>query len=151
MPHFEVHGGHVKRSRLLGACFSRRSVPPRGHLQSICSSSSGSSPQTDTVGIPLSGSQTASFVSKHIHKEAHVDRFVSREESWYCPAVDTMPLMSLRLTSRFSPFGKPQSLPDLAEPPAFGTIQQSQVVTLLSREKRRSLPVPTHPLQHVVY
>ena len=35
MPPFEVHGGHVKRSRLLGACFSRRSVSRRGHLQTF--------------------------------------------------------------------------------------------------------------------
>ena len=113
MPHFEVHGGHVKRSRLLGASFSRRSVSYRGHLQSICSSPSGSSPQKKTqrgfrslaVKLPL-------FVSKHSHKGAHRDRFVAREESWYCsslfvvaslsmPAVDSVPLMSLRLFPAF--------------------------------------------------
>ena len=48
MPHLEAHSGYVKRSRLLGACFLRRSVSHRGHLQSICSSSSGSSPQKKT-------------------------------------------------------------------------------------------------------
>ena len=105
--------GHVMRSRLLGACFSMRSVSHRGHLQSICSSSSGSSPHNRHSGIPLSGSQTASFVSKHIHKEAHEDRFLGREEilvllitlvvaSLSMPTVDSMPLMSLRLFPAFS-------------------------------------------------
>ena len=110
--------------------------------------------KTDTEGIPLSGSQTASFVSKHSHKEAHGDRFVAREESWYCstpwwwPACRcqqwTRCLSCRYVCSPLSSFGKPQSLPDLVEPPAFGTVQQSQVGTLLSREERRSLPVTTH-------
>ena len=50
----------------------------------------------------------------------------------------------------FSPFGKTQSLPDLMEPPAFRSIQQSQVRSLLSREEPWRLPAPTHPLQYAV-
>ena len=38
------------------------------------------------------------------------------------PAMDSMPLMSLPSVFRFSPFGKPQSLPDLVKPPAFSTL-----------------------------
>ena len=52
VPHLEVLGGHVKRSRLLGACLSRRSASHLGHLQRMCSSSSGSSPQNRYRGNP---------------------------------------------------------------------------------------------------
>ena len=50
IPHLEVHRGHVNRSRFLGACFSRRRASHRGHLQRMCSSSSGSSPQNRHKG-----------------------------------------------------------------------------------------------------
>ena len=52
--------------------------------------------------------------------------------------------------SSFSPFGKPQSLPDLVKPPAFRTLQQSQVRAPFPHEERGCLPVPTHPLQNAV-
>ena len=66
------------------------------------------------------------------------------------PAMDSMPLMSLRVFPAFSPFGKPQSLPDVVEPPAFKTIQQSQVRGPFPHEEGWCLPVPTHPLQCAV-
>ena len=53
--------------------------------------------------------------------------------------------------SRFSPVGKPQSLPALVKPPAFRSIQQSQVRSLLPREELGRLPVPTHPLLYAVH
>ena len=70
------------------------------------------------------------------------DRFVAREESWYCvnhfgggQLVDASSGLDASYTvmsvSRFFPFGKPQSLPDLVEPPAFGTFHQSQVASLV--------------------
>ena len=52
--------------------------------------------------------------------------------------------------TRFSQFGKTQSLPDLMEPPAFRSVQQSQVRSILSREEGWRLPVPTHPLRCAV-
>ena len=64
-----------------------KGFPPR-HLQRMCSSRECALPlqvphhKTDTEGILLSGSQTASFVSKHSHKEAHRDHFATRVVSW---------------------------------------------------------------------
>ena len=116
--------------------------------------------KTDTEGIPLSGSQTACFVSKHSHKEAGGDHFAARVVSWYCSslwlwqACRCLPwircLSVVASLSRFSPLGKTQSLPDLMEPPAFRSIQQSQVRSPLSREEGWRLPMPTHPLQYAV-
>lgn len=162
MPHFGVHGGHVKRSRLLGACFSRRSVSHRGHLQSVCSSSSGSSPQKGHRGDSAHWQSNCLFCVQTQPQRSSRRSFRCSGEilvlfmslvvaSVSTPAMDSMPLMSLRLFTAFFPFGKPQSLPDLVEPPAFGAVQQSQVGTPFSREKRRRLPVPTHPMQHAVY
>ena len=99
--------------------------------------------KTDAEGIPLSGSQTASF------KEAHGDHFAARGVSWHCSSLWLWQacrcLPWIRCLSCRS--GKTQSLPDLMEPPAFRSTRQSQVRSPLSREEGWRLPVPTHPLQ----
>ena len=65
--------------------------------------------KTDTMGSTLHGSQTASFVPKHSHKEAHADHFAARVVPFIAlvvaslsrPAVDSIPLMSRRLLPAF--------------------------------------------------
>ena len=112
MPHFGVHGGHVKRSRLLGACFSRRSVSHRGHLQSVCSSSSGSSPQKGHRGDSAHWQSNCLFCVQTQPQRSSRRSFrcpggilvqftILVVASLSMPAVDSMPLMSLRLFPAF--------------------------------------------------
>ena len=78
-----------------------------------------------------------------------VHRFGSGELVDACHGFDASHVVAS--VSRFSPFGKPQSLPDLVKPPAFRTLQQSQVRAPFPHEERGCLPVPTHPLQNAVH
>ena len=147
IPHLEVHGGHVKRSRLLGACFSKRSVSHREHMFFI---SSGSSPQKkDTEGILLSGSQTALFCVTQPQRSSRrsfrcsggiLVLFIALVvASLSTPAVDSLPLMSLRLFPRFF------------------SIRQASVPCLISWSHQLSGPSSSlqvgkaHPLQNAVY
>ena len=85
--------------------------PPRAPPEHMLFTTS-SSPQNGHRGDSALRQSNCLFVSKHSHNEAHGDRFVAWEECWYCsslwwvaslstPAVDSMPLMSLRLFPRF--------------------------------------------------
>ena len=146
-----MHGGHVKRSRLLGACFSRRSVSHRGHLQRMCSSSSGSSPQNRHKGDSALWQSNCLFCVQ----TRKLTKIISLL-GWYLGTVHRFGCGKLVDACRgfdashvaasvtcCSPFSKTQSLPDLMEPPAFRSIQQSQVKSPLSREEPWRLPVPT--------
>ena len=87
-------------------------------------------------GDPLSGSQTASFCVQTQPQRSSRRSFRCSGEilvlfitfvvaSLSKPAVDSMPLMSLRLFSAF--FHSASLSPCLISPPTFGTVQQSQV------------------------
>ena len=161
IPHLEVHGGHVKRSRLLGACFSRRSVSHCGHSREYALHLQIPHHKTDTGDSALWQSNCLFCVQSQPQR--------SWRRSFRCsggilvlfialvvaglsiPAVDSMPLMSLRLFPAF--FHSASLSPCLISwsHQLFGSVQQSQVETALPREERRGLPVPTHPLQYAVY
>ena len=132
IPHLEVHGGHVKQSRLLGACFSRRSVSHRGHLQRMCSSSSGSSPQKRHKG------DSALWQSNGLFSVQTQPQRSSRR-SLRCSGGILKPVIALTATSLsisvvdvshvatsvtcFSPIDKTKSSSDFMESSAFRSIQ----------------------------
>ena len=125
--------------------------PPRAPSEHICSSSSSSSPQNRHSGDSALWQSNSLFCVQTQPQRSSRTSFrclggilvlfttlvVARLSM---PAVGLDASHVVTSVSRFFRFGKPQSLPDLVEPPAFGTVQQSQVVTPLSREERRSLP-----------
>ena len=75
IPHLEVNGALVSRGE---------PFPSEGTSRAYALQLQVPHHKKETEGISLSGSQTASLVSKHSHKGAHGDRFVVRENSWYC-------------------------------------------------------------------
>ena len=155
------HGGHVKRSRLLGACFSAKRFPPRAppdHVLFIFRFLTTKQTQRGfrslAVELPLLFPNTATkklteIVSLLGRNLGTVHPFGGGQLVDASSGLDASHVVTS--FSSYFPFGKPQSLPDLVEPAAFGTVQQSRVGALLSREERRSLPVPSHLLQHAVY
>ena len=162
MPHFEVHGGHVKRSRLLGDCFSKRSVSHRGtsrayalHQKFLTTERTQRRFRSPAVKLPLLCPNTATMKLTEIvsllgRNVGTVRHFGGGQLVNASSGLDASHVVNVCFPLCFHSASLSPCLiswsQQLSGPSSSLKWRRSSLVKSVG-----GLPVPTHPLQHAVY